>query len=101
MGNKYAHINLLYNTRKHQIECELYIRNNKDLYYKLEENKEEINSQISNKLQWKPLEGKKSSRITLKADLDVDPDSDDWNEAFEWALSEVELFNKVFKKYLK
>ena len=47
------------------------------------------------------LEGKKASRIKLVSDLDVDPDSESWEDAFEWLSSNVELFISVFKKYIK
>ena len=101
IGNGDCHIELKYNTTKHEVSCELYIQDNKDLYYSLEKYKDEINSQISNKLQWLALEGKKASRIKFISNLDVDPEAEDWNEAFEWMSNNVELFKKVFKKYLK
>ena len=47
------------------------------------------------------LEGKKASRIKLVSDLDVDPDSESWEDAFEWLSNNVELFINVFKKYIK
>ena len=48
-----------------------------------------------------PLEGKKASRIKLVSNLDVDPNSESWDEAFEWMSNNVELFKNTFKKYLK
>ena len=60
-----------------------------------------LNKQISYDLQWMLLEGKKASRIKLVSDLDVDPDSESWEDAFEWLSSNVELFISVFKKYIK
>ena len=101
IGRSDCHIDLTYNTKKHEIACELYINDNKDLYYSLEKCKEEINDKISTKLQWMPLEGKKASRIKLVSNLDVDPNYESWNEAFEWLSNIVELFKKVFIEYLK
>ena len=101
IGNSECHFDLTYNTMKHQIACELYIYSNKDLYYSLEEHKEDINSLISEKLQWMPLEGKKASRIKLTSDIDVDPNAENWNSAFEWMSEEVQIFKSAFAKYLK
>lgn len=47
------------------------------------------------------LEGKKASRIKLVSNLDVDPNSEYWDEAFEWMSNNVELFKNTLKKYLK
>ena len=44
---------------------------------------------------------KKASRIKLISTLDVDPDSESWEEAFKWMSDNVELFKEIFKKYLK
>ena len=101
IGRSDCHLDLTYNTKKHEIACELYINDNKDLYYSLEQYKEEINDKISLNLQWMPLEGKKASRIKLVSTLDVDPNSESWDEAFEWMSNNVELFMDTFKKYLK
>ena len=101
IGRSDCHLDLTYNTKKHEIACELYINDNKDLYYSLEQYKEEINEKISPNLQWMPLEGKKASRIKLVSNLDVDPNSESWDEAFEWMSNNVELFKNTFRKYLK
>ena len=87
IGRSDCHLDLTFNTKKHEVACENY--------------KEEINKQISYDLQWMLLEGKKASRIKLVSDLDVDPDSESWEDAFEWLSSNVELFINVFKKYIK
>ena len=101
IGSNDWHVDLTYNTKKHEIACELYINDNKDLYYSLEKYKEEINNAISHNLDWMALEGKKASRIKLVSNLDVDPNMESWDEAFEWMSSTVELFKNTFKKYLK
>lgn len=67
----------------------------------MEKYKEEINEKIFLNLQWMPLEGKKASRIKLVSNLDVDTNSESWEEAFEWMSNNVELFKNTFKKYLK
>lgn len=101
IGRSDCHLDLTFNTKKHEVACEFYIPDNKNLFRLLENYKEEINEQISSNLQWMPLEGKKASRIKLVSDLDVDPNSESWNEAFEWLSNYVEIFISVFKKYIR
>ena len=101
IGSSDCHLDLTYNTKKHEIACELYINDNKDLYYSLEKHKEEINNAISHNLDWMALEGKKASRIKLVSNLDVDPNMESWDEAFEWMSNTVELIKNTFRRYLK
>jgi len=101
IGSSDYHIGLTYNTKKHEIACELYINDAKEIYYLLEKHKEEINSQISQNLEWLPLEGKKSSRIKLVCNLDVNPNATSWEDAFLWLSKNVQLFRNTFKKYIK
>lgn len=101
IGSSDCHLDLTYNTKKHEIACELYINDNNDLYYSLEKHKEEINNAISHNLDWMALEGKKASRIKLVSNLDVDPNMESWDEAFEWMSNTVELFKNTFRRYLK
>ena len=101
IGSSDCHLDLIFNTKKEQISCELYINNDKELYYELEQHKKEIEEAISDKLEWMPLENKKASRIRLVSDLKVDPNAEDWTEAFKWLKETAETFQKVFKKYLR
>ena len=101
IGSSECHVALTYNVPKREVACELYINNSKDLYYYLEQNKEDINKEISDKLQWMPLENRKASRIKLISPVEVDPNAENWNDAFEWMKTEVELFRGVFGKYLR
>lgn len=101
IGRSYCHLDLTYNIKKHEIACELYISDNKDLYYLLEQYKEEIDEKISTNLKWMPLESKKSSRIKLVSNMDVDSNSESCDEAFKWMSNNAELFEDTFKKYLK
>ena len=58
IGRSDCHLDLTFNTKRHEIACEFYIPNNKSLFHLLENYKEEINKQISYNLQWMFLEGK-------------------------------------------
>lgn len=101
IGSSDCHISLTYSTLKREVACELYISNNKELYYKLEQNREEINEKISDKLEWMALEEKQASRIKLTGEIDVDPEGTNWNDVFYWMKNQTEQFKNVFSKYIK
>ena len=101
IGNSECHIALTYNVKKHEIACELYINNNKDLYYSLEQSRDEISEKISRSLQWMPLINKKASRIKMVSKMDVKPDGEDWEDAFAWLKETATKFIEVFPKFVK
>lgn len=99
IGSSDCHIALTINSRDKQYACEIYISNNKELYTKLFENKNEIENELGDKLEWMELPEKKASRIKLFTLGDFDNQME-WNKAFEWMQEKAENFQKVFPRYL-
>ena len=99
-GSSDAHICLTINTKDDLIGCEIYIPDSKDLFDELMKNKEKIEGELNQKLEWKRLEGKKASRIKLLRDGDLE-ESERWEEYFEWLKTNTEKFQEVFLKYMK
>lgn len=97
-GSPTSHISLTINTQQSQLGCEVYIPDSKQTYQYLLNHKEEIEKQISSKLEWMELPNKKASRIKLSTSADLEKE-DKWQEYFEWMKSTAELFQKVFGKY--
>lgn len=99
IGTSKAHLAATVNTKTNEVGMSLYIDNFKDLYYKLEENKAEIEAQLSEKLRWWELPDKKASIISVvkKGDF-LDPAQE--QKLIFWIHNEAEKFAKVFKKYL-
>ena len=95
MGRSDSHISLTLNKFNGLITCKIYIANNPGTYEEFELRKEEIENALGYHLKWDILEGRKASEIyiTKKADY---RDSEKWNEQFEWLLSKVEDFHRVF-----
>jgi hypothetical protein len=95
MGRSDGHISLTLNKFNGLITCKIYIANNPGTYEEFELRKEEIENALGYHLKWDILEGRKASEIyiTKKADY---RDSEKWNEQFEWLLSKVEDFHRVF-----
>lgn len=92
-------IQLTINTAKNNLGSELLIANDKDLYYKLEGFKTDIEKQLG-QLDWQALEGKKSSRIRKILDFDIE-DKDNLEKGFEWLVDSAGRFKDVFSLYLQ
>jgi len=100
IGNSKAHLSLTIVSNQNLMTTAIYIPDSKELYYKLEQNKEDIEKELNFTLEWMPLENKKASRITFsKNNVDI-LDTENWNEYFEWFKSKSEDIHKVFNKYI-
>ncbi len=100
IGSSDAHISLTINSREGMVGAELYIPGNKELYSKLLQQKDSIESELKEKPEWMELPTKKASRIRLLKDGDFE-DETKWEASFEWLLDEAEKFRLVFPKYIK
>jgi len=99
IGVSDAHISLTVNTREEEIACEIYIPDSPDTFNMFFENKNKIESEIEESLDWQELPEKKASRIKLIKKYSI-TNEDDWSEAFDWMIRHVELFEKVFSQYI-
>lgn len=100
IGSSDAHLSLTVNSFDNVIRTELYIPKNKDLYYKLEKNREQIEKEIGKKLIWMELDGKLASRVKIEKDGNID-EEEKWEDFFAWLLEYSEKFRNAFIKYLK
>ena len=88
------------NSRENQIACEVYINEDKDLYYFLEKRKDMIEKELNCKLVWMPLESKKASRVKIIKEADL-VEQEKWDDYIEWMKSNAEKFHKVFGRLIK
>lgn len=94
IGYSEAHIELLVNTVKEKLGCGIYIPNNRELFEKLKNNKDEIEKEIGLKLDWR--EPKIACRILVYyEDFNIE-DNSKMGEYFEWLLNTALSFHKVF-----
>ena len=100
MGSSNAHICLTINSQTNQLGSEIYIANSKDLYDGLEAKKNEIESELSEKLEWKPLPKGKASRIKLSRSGELN-NQDSWEDYHQWLCEKVQEFQNVFGKEIK
>jgi len=92
-----AHISLTINSQSCEIGCELYISNSKELFYKLEEKKIDIENSLWDKLEWMSLDNKKACRVKLTRVADINCLSE-WSEYIKWLELKASNFQKVFFK---
>ena len=78
---------------------ELYITDDKSIFYTLVNNKEQIESELGAGLEWLELPDHKASRILITKQVDFD-DRTIWNEQFDWLIDVMLKMKKVFKKYI-
>ena len=102
IGTSKAGICLLINQRDNKITTQLYINNDieKKLVDALLVYKEKATSEICQNLDWRRLDGKKSSTIDLVLNCDLS-DKSKHNELFEWLKVNTEKFIMFFKPILK
>ena len=97
-GNSKSHITLIVDTQNKAVRCEIYIPDSKEMYQKYFENKDQIENELNEKLEWLELPDKKASRIVLTKKADV-TNENDWENQFKWLMEKAESFSKVFGKY--
>ena len=100
IGTSDAHIDITLVNKDSVIGVELYITDNKDLFDKLYQKKDEIESDLGFKLDWRRLNNSKASRIvTYIKSLNFD-DHSNYNELINKTIDLAVLMRDTFKKYI-
>lgn len=100
IGTSEAHIDITLVNKDSLIGVELYITNNKELFDKLYERKEDIENDLGFKLDWRRLDNSKASRIVYRIKgLNFD-DHSNYNELMNKTIDLTVLMRDTFKKYI-
>lgn len=100
IGTSDAHIDITLVNKDSLIGVELYITDNKDLFDKLYERKNEIEQELGFSLDWRRLDNSKASRIVYHIKgLNFD-DHSNYNELMNKTIDLAVLMRNVFKKYI-
>jgi hypothetical protein len=97
VGTSDYYLNLLFLTQKNKLGVEIYFPNNKELYAKFLDQKEDIARFVSCQLEWK--EGDKACTIRTMRDADIKKDSSTWNTLFDWYCETAMLIKQMVKKF--
>ena len=100
IGTSDAHIDITLVNKDSVIGVELYITDNKELFDKLYQSKDEIEDDLGFKLDWRRLNNSKASRIvTFIKGLNFD-DHSNYNELINKTIDLAVLMRDTFKKYI-
>ncbi|MBQ9232635.1 MAG: DUF4268 domain-containing protein [Lachnospiraceae bacterium] len=100
LGSSEAHIAIDLINKNNIIVVELYISNNKELFDKLNDNKDKIENELGIKFVWDRLDNKKASRIKYYINgLDFD-DHSNYDELMNKIIDMVVNMRNVFRKYI-
>ncbi|MDE0635677.1 MAG: DUF4268 domain-containing protein [Candidatus Poribacteria bacterium] len=90
-------------TRDQQIRIQLTIRdrNAKAYFHLLKEQKEEIDREFGESLEWSERPELEESQVYLIKERTDPTDETDWYNQHEWLASKLELFDKVFRPRIK
>ena len=100
IGTSDAHIAITLINKDSVIGVELYITDNKELFDRLYQQKEDIENDLGFKLDWRRLNNSKASRIvTFIKELNFD-DHSNYNDLMNKTIDLAVLMRDTFKKYI-
>lgn len=100
IGTSEAHIDITLVNKDSLIGVELYITDNKELFDKLYNRKDDIEQELGFKLDWRRLDNSKASRIVYHIKgLNFD-DHSNYNELMNKTIDLAVLMRNIFKKYI-
>lgn len=82
-----------------EIDVELYINDDKELFRNLLLHKDEIESVMGLVLDWRELPERKASRIIIEKEVTFDNRAT-WSQQFDYIMDVCMKMKKAFKKYL-
>lgn len=100
IGSSLAKIALSINTQKNEIRSYVAIKDNKDLFDYLYNEKDEIESIVGESLIWRRLDNKKSSYIEVSLDFDISVENN-WPAAIRWHLDMASKLYDAFSDRIK
>lgn len=99
IGHSNCRISILQIQKRNAINIEFYIENDKELFKRLFDKKDDIEKDTGIKFYWKELPDKIASRIITEKYVEFDS-KEKWNEQFDWIIDTVIKMKKTFTKYI-
>lgn len=100
IGASQVNLASTFNTKEEMITAEVYIINNKEIFKEFEKNKEIIEKEFGEELEWQLLPDRAASRIKItKSNCDLE-NEDNWEEYVNWLIGKLEKLYYVFNKRL-
>jgi len=96
-----AYITLVVHNREQYCSVEVYIPKIKEIFYGLEEQKEEIEKETNLKFEWMELPEKQASRVIIKNNNFNLENTDEWENNYQWLVETIEKIKPIFLKYIR
>lgn len=84
---------------RNELDVELYIDEDKELFYSLHQNKVDIESDCGLTFDWRELPERKASRIVIEKAVNFE-DKKQWTSQFDWLVETMIKLRNTFKKYI-
>ena len=99
VGSSACHIAVSQIQKRNELDVELYIPEDKELFQSLLQNKDAIENESGLQYDWRELPERKASRIVITKSVDFG-DKGQWGAQFAWIEETMLKMKKAFKKHL-
>lgn len=99
IGSSACHIAVSQIKKRNELYVELYISEDKELFYSLLQQKDSIEADAGLTFEWRELPERKASRIVLSKNVSFE-DKDQWTAQFDWLIDVMLKMKQAFKKHL-
>lgn len=99
IGSSACHIAVSQIKQRNELDVELYISDDTELYNSLYENKTDIELTSGLSFDWRELPDRKASRIVLEKSVQLES-KNAWGSQFEWLIDVMVKMKTTFSKYI-
>lgn len=99
IGSSACHIAVSQIKQRNELDVELYISDDTELYNSLYENKTDIELTSGLSFDWRELPDRKASRIVLEKSVQLE-NKNAWESQFEWLVGVMVKMKTTFSKYI-
>lgn len=99
IGSSACHIAVSQIKQRNELDVELYINDDTELYNSLYENKTDIELTSGLSFDWRELPDRKASRIVLKKSVQLE-NKNTWESQFEWLIDVMVKMKTTFNQYI-
>lgn len=99
IGSSACHITVSQIIKRNELDVELYINEDKELYHQLFQSRTAIEAEAGLKYDWRELPERKASRIVVEKQVNL-LNKSEWIAQFDWIIDVMIRTKNTFKKYL-
>lgn len=96
-----AYFTLIIHNRDKYASVEIYIPKIKEIYYKLEKNKDTIEQETNLTFEWMELPKRQAFIISIKKNNFILENTETWEETYKWLTETMKLIKPIFLKHIR